>query len=141
MIPTSHLHPMLVHFPIALIAIGFVAEVASLFIKKEICLSKISFYLLIVGTLCAILTWLSGDLFTAEMTGAAGEIRETHEIFAGISLLLLILTSILRTLLLRKTSSSWLKSVSFITYTLATIAVAITGYFGGTLVYNYMMPL
>ncbi|MGD9976810.1 MAG: DUF2231 domain-containing protein [Bacteroidales bacterium] len=141
MIPTSHLHPMLVHFPIALIAIGFVAEVASLFIKKEICLSKISFYLLIVGTLCAILTWLSGDLFTAEMTGAAGEIRETHEIFAGISLLLLILTSILRTLLLRKTSSSWLKSVSFITYTLATIAVTITGYFGGTLVYNYMMPL
>lgn len=34
MFETSHLHPMLVHFPIALVAIGFLADLASIFIKK-----------------------------------------------------------------------------------------------------------
>ena len=69
MFSTDHLHPMLVHFPIALVALGFVAELASLFIKKEVCFYKIGFYLLIVGTLSAVITVLSGLLFTGEMSG------------------------------------------------------------------------
>jgi uncharacterized membrane protein len=43
MFTTSHFHPMLVHFPIALIMIGFLAEVISLFVKKEACLSFAGF--------------------------------------------------------------------------------------------------
>jgi uncharacterized membrane protein len=43
MFATSHLHPMLVHFPIALILIGFLAELAFLVIKKEVCLTKKTF--------------------------------------------------------------------------------------------------
>jgi uncharacterized membrane protein len=43
MIPTSHFHPMLVHFPIALVTIGFGVELASIFIKKEVCLPKVSY--------------------------------------------------------------------------------------------------
>ena len=62
MFTTNHLHPMLVHFPIALIAIGFLAELAFIFFKKEICLTKVGYYLLIVGTLAACVTWLSGSL-------------------------------------------------------------------------------
>jgi uncharacterized membrane protein len=58
MFPTSHFHPMLVHFPIALVAIGFIAELASVFIKKEICLTKVGFYLLIFGTLSALFAGL-----------------------------------------------------------------------------------
>ncbi len=49
MISLSHLHPMLVHFPIALIVLGFIADFASLIFKKEACLSKTGFYLLIAG--------------------------------------------------------------------------------------------
>ena len=37
MFSTSHIHHMLVHFPVALILIGFLAELAALVYKKEIC--------------------------------------------------------------------------------------------------------
>jgi len=141
MFSTSHLHPMLVHFPIALIIIGFLAECISLLIKKELYLSKTSFYLLLTGTVFAIFTWLAGTLFTSEISGSAGKIFETHELFAGLSLGLLIVTSTLRLLQIRLPEKKILSSLSFITYALATICISVTGYFGGTLVYNYMMPL
>ena len=81
MISTTHLHPMLVHFPIALVVFGFIAEIAAIYFKKEVCLSKAGYFLLIFGTLSAIVAWLTGNFFTAEMSGAAGEIKETHELF------------------------------------------------------------
>jgi len=142
MFTTSHLHPMLVHFPIALVTIGFLAEFAFLLFKKEISLTKMGFYLLVIGTLSACATWLSGDLFTSEMAGAAGEIRETHELFASITVGLLLITTVLRsTLLFQKNGNSKLKALAFVLYGLATVSVSVTGFFGGTLVYNYMMPL
>jgi uncharacterized membrane protein len=142
MFSTDHFHPMLVHFPIALVALGFVAELASLFIKKEVCLYKIGFYLLIVGTLSAVITGLSGLLFTGDMTGSAGEMKETHELFAWITVGLLVVTSVLKVILqIQKGANAGLKWVSFVLYAMAAISVSITGFFGGTLVYNYMMPL
>ncbi|HBZ67982.1 MAG TPA: hypothetical protein DEO70_14200 [Bacteroidales bacterium] len=142
MISLSHLHPMLVHFPIALIAVGFVADFASLVFKKEACLSKTGFYLLIAGTLSAILALLTGLFFTSEMSGSAGEIQETHELFAWVTLGLLIVTALIRLFLtVKKREKSNLKWIAFVLYALASVSVSITGFYGGTLVYNYMMPL
>jgi len=141
MFATSHFHPMLVHFPIALIAIGFLADLISLFVKKELCFPKISFYLLILGTLSALAAVSSGIFFTSEMSGTAGEVRETHELLAFVTLGLLVITSFLRILQLRKPEKGSLKWLSFIFYAIAAIAVSATGFFGGNLVYNYMMPL
>ena len=141
MIPTEHIHPMLVHFPIALVMIGFLADLASLIIKKELCFPKISFYLLIIGTLGALAAVTTGYFFTSEMSGAAGDVRETHELLAFATLLLLIITSVLRIILLRKPDNKGLKWSAFILYAIAAVLVSITGAMGGTLVYNYMMPL
>jgi uncharacterized membrane protein len=142
MISTSHFHPMLVHFPIALVLFGFIAEVASLQFKKEACLPKLSFYLLIIGTLSAISAWLTGIFFTFEMSGSAGEIKETHELFAWITIGTLIATLVLRYFLkLKNKEESKLKWVAFVLYGLAAVSVSITGFFGGTLVYKYMLPL
>jgi len=142
MIPTSHLHPLLVHFPIALVIFGFLAELAFLFFKKEISLSKMGYYLLIVGTLAAIAAWLTGNFFTSEMDGAAGKMRETHELFATITLGILLVTSVLRTtLLMLKNENPGLKIIAFVLYGLAAITVGITGYLGGSLVYNFMLGM
>jgi len=142
MISTSHLHPMLVHFPIALIVFGFIADSASVFFKKEVCLSKSGFYLLIFGTLAAITALLTGTLFTSEMSGAAGEIQETHELFAWITVGILVALSAFRIFLKAKNKEeSNLIWIAFTLYGLAAIAVSITGFYGGTLVYNYMMPI
>lgn len=142
MISLTHLHPMLVHFPIALILWGFIADVASLLFKKEVCLSKLGFYLLIFGTLTAFVALLSGVLFTAEMTGAAGGIKETHELFAWITVATAAIALAFRIFIMAKNKENTnLKWVAFVLYGLATISVSITGFFGGTLVYSYMMPL
>ena len=140
MFSTTHSHPMLVHFPIALILFGFLALFISLTIKKDSAWSKTAFYALIFGTLSAFFSWLTGQLFTGEMTGPAGEVKETHELFANITLSLLILTTIVH-LLLNKNENLRMKHVMIVLYTLAAISVAITGFYGGTLVYLYLMPL
>jgi len=142
MISLSHVHPMLVHFPIALVVFGFIADFASLIFKKEACLSKAGFYLLLGGTLSALLALLTGVFFTSEMSGSAGEVRETHEIFAWITLSILVLTSLMRIFILVKNREHTnLKWFAFFLYALAAISVSLTGFYGGTLVYNYMMPL
>jgi len=142
MISTSHIHPMLVHFPIALVLFGFVAAIAALFLKKETSLAKASFYLLIAGTISAIFALLAGILFTGELSGAADKIKETHELFGWLTVGTLITASIVQIfLMVKKLEFSGLKWVTFILYGIATIFVSITGFFGGTLVYSYMMPI
>ena len=142
MFDTSHLHPMLVHFPIALIVIGFVAYIFQIIIKKEPCFSKMGFYLLLTGTLAAVVTFLSGILFTSDMSGEAGNVLKTHELFALTTVILLLILSALKTYVtIKNVESTILKKLIFIMYGLAAISVSITGFFGGTLVYKFMMPL
>jgi len=142
MISTTHFHPMLVHFPIALVVFGFIAEIAALYFKKEIYLSRMGFILLIFGTLSALTAWLTGTLFTSEMAGAAGEIKDTHELFAWITLGTLLAALFLRIVIqAKKNENTGLKSIALILYGLAAVSVSVTGFYGGTLVYNYMMAL
>ena len=133
---------MLVHFPIALIVFGFLADSSSFLFKKEVCLSKFGFYLLIFGTLASFSALLTGLLFTSEMLGKAGEVKGTHELFAWITVGTLIVLSAFRIFLkVKNKEETELKWIAFALYGLAAISVSITGFYGGTLVYNYMMPL
>lgn len=132
---------MLVHFPIALVIVGFLADVTLIIYKKEIWLPKAGFFLLIVGTISAVVTLLSGALFTSEMSGAAGEVKEKHELLAWITVGLLFATILFRMIIRKRTESARLKLTALILYGIAAVAVSVTGFYGGTLVYNYMMPL
>lgn len=142
MISASHFHPMLVHFPIALLMIGFIAELAFLFLKKTTCLSFAGFYLLIFGALAAAAAFLTGEFFTSEMSGTAGEVKEMHELFASVTLWTALSTALFRIILkASKSENVTLKWIAFILYAICAISVSITGFYGGTLVYSYMMPL
>jgi uncharacterized membrane protein len=143
MFNTAHLHPMIVHFPIALIIAGFFAEVVSLFYKSEKCLSKTGFYLMILGTLAAIAAWSTGQLFTNEPTqGAIMPMFGKHETGAMITMLLMILCSAFRIyLVITKKEETVMKWVAFGIYFLGFAAVSFTGYMGGVMVYDFMMSL
>jgi uncharacterized membrane protein len=141
MISTTDLHPMIVHFPIALIIVGFLAEVVSLIFKSEKCLSKTGFYLMILGTLAAIVAWTTGQLFTVHPSeGEIAGIFEKHETGALITMILMIIGSTFRIwLVIQKKEETQLKWIAFGLYLLAFASVSFTGFMGGTMVYNFML--
>ena len=143
MFNTAHLHPMVVHFPIALILAGFLAEVILLFFKKATWLSATGFYLMVLGTLGAIVSFGSGELFT--MHPSEGEIVgifEQHETGAWITLVSMVIATLFRTwLVLAKRYEGTMKWISLFIYFIGFAAVSITGFLGGTMVYNFMVGL
>jgi len=134
---------MIVHFPIALILTGFLADVVSLFFKSEKCLSKAGFYLMVLGAVSAIAAWTTGQLFTNEPgQGEILSIFEKHETGAILTMILMIIGAGLRIYLVRsKKEETSLKWVVFVIYLLAVGAVSFTGLMGGTMVYKYMMSI
>ncbi|MGB8492064.1 MAG: DUF2231 domain-containing protein, partial [Bacteroidales bacterium] len=139
MFSTTHFHPMVVHFPVALILAGFLAEVAYLIFKKD-AFSVAGFWLLVLGAISACAAYLTGKFFTGDMSGAAGEIKGNHELFATITLVISVATAGFRIYLkYARKGDTRLRWVAFGFYAVAAIAVSITGFFGGVLVYNYMM--
>ncbi len=134
---------MIVHFPIALIIVGFLADVVFLFFKSEKCLSKTGFYLMVLGALGAIAAWATGQLFTNEPSqGEILNVFEKHETGALITMILMITGAALRIYLVtRKREDTGLKWIVFILYLLAFCTVSFTGFMGGTMVYKYMMPI
>lgn len=161
MFDTNHLHPMTVHFPIALILLGFMFDLLSMFFnKKEPCLSKFGFWLMILGTLAAVAGYLTGEFFTAETTEGVitsemfknafvkpsllnfSDMKEIHEIFAKTTMFIMIAASCIRIfLVLRKKEHSKLKWLVFGLFFIAVITVSLTGLLGGSLVYNIMIGM
>jgi uncharacterized membrane protein len=143
MFNTAHFHPMIVHFPIALITAGFLADVVFLFFKNEKWLSKAGYYLMILGALSAVAAWSTGQLFTNEPTqGEIVKVFERHETGGLITMILMVLGSAFRIWLVSQNKEETkLKWIAFGLYFLAFAAVTFTGFMGGTMVYNYMMAL
>ena len=138
MFTASHLHAMFIHFPIALLIVGFLSEVISLFSKKEF-FKKGGFYLLILGTLGTIASYLSGNAAGEGIEeGPLEKVMELHEQAATITLWLTIITAIVYvTIFIFQYKQSWVKIVSIILFAAVIGSIARTGYLGGQLVYKH----
>lgn len=138
MFTASHLHAMFIHFPIALLIVGFVAEVISLFSEKEF-FKNAGFYLLILGTLGTLASYFSGTAAGEGIEeGPLAKVMELHEQAATITLWLTIATSSAYTaILIFKYKKSWAKIVSIILFAAIIGGIARTGYLGGQLVYKH----
>jgi len=134
---------MIVHFPIALITAGFLADVVFLFFKNEKCLSKTGFYLMVIGALAAVAAWSTGQLFTGEpVEGEIVKVFVQHKTGALITMIIMLLGASIRVyLVVKKKEESQLKWLVFAIYLLGFIAVTFTGFMGGSMVYNFMMSL
>lgn len=142
MFDTSHIHPMLVHFPIALTLLGVLFAGLRLFKP-----TKFSFpcgeFLLYFATLSAILAAIAGGAFTPNFTDQVlAQAKNVHSTFAGITVTLLCIASAFYVAqhLLKKVAGQ-LHKVGFAFYVLAAFSVAITGFLGGAIVYNDLLKL
>lgn len=140
MIDISHLHPMTVHFPIAIIMVGFIFDLVSVFNQRNPCLSRTGYYLEIIGMITAIAAFGTGYYFTGEMAGEAGLVRDEHKLFATLTLVFIILATLLRVLVnYLKKEQTYLKWVVLCLYLCAFIFVMYTGYLGGYLVQHFLI--
>jgi len=138
MISATHLHAMIIHFPIALLMAGFFSEVIALFIKKEF-FSQAAFYLLILGALGATAAYLTGSYAGEGIEdGPLKNPMELHEEAATITLWLAIITALFRAVIFYfKYNRFWVKWLGIILFAALVGSVARTGYLGGQLVYNH----
>ncbi|MFB6342295.1 DUF2231 domain-containing protein [Saccharicrinis sp. FJH62] len=139
MIDTTHLHPMIVHFPIALLIVGFVFDIVSLFFKKEF-FSRAGFTLLILGALGTVAALLSGELAGSGIAeeGMLKQALEIHESAAELTIWLVSITALYRIVVVYlKKYSGILKVLSMVLFFASVLAIARTGYYGGELVFKH----
>ena len=138
MISATHLHAMVVHFPIALLIAGFFSEIISFFYKR-IFFRQTAFYLLILGTLGTIASYFAGNAAGQGIEGGTlGIAMEQHEQAAMIALWVTIFTAAVYVVVsFLKYNKSWVRIVSVLLFAAVISAIARTGYLGGQLVYKH----
>jgi len=139
----DHLHPIIVHFPIALIITGFLFDVIYIFNKKEVCLSQTGFYLMIAGTITATFAFTTGYLSAVKITRSEiVPILHNHEIGAMTTLAIMGVACMLRIYLVNKNIRKPLLQMFMLgIYFIGVIALLYTGLAGGYMVYEFMVEI
>ena len=127
-----HLHPLVVHFPIALFITALVTEILSILLKKET-FHKIAYYnyfLGILGAIAAVIAaWWDGETLKHP-------VFYTHKNLAYWTTGVALTSGIVLPLV--KIKSKKIFRIIFFTSLILTVSlVSITGYYGGKLVYEY----
>lgn len=140
MVDPSIIHPMMVHFPIALALVGFLFRLVSVIEKKYILLDKLATALLILAAIAALAASISGA-FTPNLTGEANDVENIHHIFALLTTSFLGIGALiyLYSFIPNKSMSSLGYWIAFVAYGLGAICVGLTGYYGGYIVYNILL--
>ena len=132
----SPLHPLLVHFPIALLIFGVIAQFIAIW-KKDF-FDKAAFYLFGSGVIMGIFSYATGDGAIADAKlkwgSATLAMVETHETFAAISLIIFGIIFILKVLHAFKKIPRLLPLLLILGIA-GTITLGLTGHYGGKMVY------
>jgi len=140
MFSIDHIHPMIVHFPIALLYIGFLSELVYLVFKKDTLFAVTGFWLFCAGTVAAVAAYASGALLTKEMYGAAVAVQSTHELFGEITTISALAGAAFKIFIKAEGKEDGsLKWIAFFITFFTVVSVSITGYYGGVLVYDYLI--
>ncbi|MBK9980891.1 MAG: DUF2231 domain-containing protein [Saprospiraceae bacterium] len=138
MLSATHLHAMIVHFPIALLMAGFLSEVISLFSKNQF-YRNAAFYLLVMGSLGSAAAFLSGS-YAGEGV-EEGPLEGPIELHENAALLTLWLSGIVSVfyiaIFLLKYKAAWTRVTAILLFAALIGSLARTGYLGGHLVYNH----
>ncbi len=138
MISATHLHAMFIHFPIALLVVGFLSQLIAVFSKKEL-FKNTAFYLLLLGAFGVIIAYVSGSYAGEGIEEGPLKIpMELHEDAALITLWLSVFTALFSVVVYYfKAQNAKVKWLGILLYTLLVISVARTGYLGGQLVFSH----
>ena len=134
------IHPMLVHFPIALILTALALDVLGMLFKSERIRAAVLpvLALAVLGAIAAIAAGLYAESQLKAVTDEINGLIGTHETMALSTLGAATLALIFRALAeYRKSIEGIPGQISFIFLLIATLLVGVTGYFGGELVFSH----
>lgn len=134
------LHPLVVHFPIALLLTATVIEIVNLFLKKDY-LGKSSTVLFVVGVVTGIVSYISGDPAEEFAEQKWGDVIETtvelHETMALISLIIFGVIAVLKLFGKKlKLNTNLILALVVILGIAGSSTLAYTGHLGGKMVYE-----
>ena len=137
-ISATHLHAMLVHFPIALLIVGFLADLFGLFSGRPF-FKQAGLFLLLLGAAGAAAAYFSGETAGEGMEeGSLGQAVALHEQAALITVWASVAVVLVRlSLVALKRFQGWPGLISIVLFALLIASVARTGYLGGQLVYRH----
>jgi len=131
------LHPMLVHFPIALLFASVLFDVAGKTLSRD-SLREGACWLLGLGLAGGIASAIAGSLaeHAAEKAGVSEALIETHETLAYVTLGIMAVLFLFRLLFRNRfgTRAFW---TYLVVAALGLVAVSATGHTGGSLVYQH----
>jgi uncharacterized membrane protein len=130
-----NLHPIVVHFPIVLLLLALLSQIAAFFVWRPQ-LDVVTFVLLVGGALGA---YAAGSWFhphTHNLTEAAKAVLAQHDIYADYTVWTSVAGLLLKgiSIWLYK-SKFWLEAVITLVLAGAAVSVGLTGHYGGTLAY------
>ena len=131
---SEHLHPMAVHFPIALFISAFLLNTLGLILKNE-SLQRTALYIYVLAALFAPLTVQTG-LWEQQEFNLQHPILGLHKIFAFLTLWSSWLSLPILWLSQRLGPKNFKTAFMILSFLLA-VFVSLTGYFGGKMVYEY----
>lgn len=97
-----NLHPAVVHFPVALVTLyGLLMTFTPPFLRRRVSWFPIVSFLIIVGAMGSIVSYLTGLIIEPDFSGPAyGALVETHEAWATATLILSLLFAVLHVIVL-----------------------------------------
>ena len=143
MFDIAHIHPMLVHFPLALlptaVAVQFLALIKGQRLYERKCLPTTGLALFALAAVTAVIAAVFGDvaLDAAVASGVPLASLETHEDLGQLSAMILSSMGLIQAWFYRRQNSnlrtSWLMWISGF---IVLLIVLTTAWFGGQLVYD-----
>ncbi|MFN4218440.1 MAG: DUF2231 domain-containing protein [Candidatus Bipolaricaulia bacterium] len=142
----TNIHPIAVHFPIALFLTGFALDVIGHLLQRET-LKRVGLILVVLGAMGALMAMLTGqfaeEAVEERLSGAGERVLDTHEDLGKLTAYLLLAVAAIRLILAASWLSRWrwVAGAALAIYLIAGAvgvgALTVTGYYGGELVYRY----
>ena len=137
----DHVHPIFVHFPISIGIFGTLVYFLTYFFKSN---DKgwqfFSFFILFFAAIAAGCTLATGAMYTFNLTGDPNTATTWHQNMAILTVFLFGLGVFLQILsFILKQNIFYCKTLCLFIYGFACISVMVTGFIGGSIVYDFLL--
>ena len=132
-----NLHPLIVHFPIVLLLLALLAQLAVLFFSKNIQLKWFTFFFLLTGCIGTFIAIQTAVHISGDADDKALEIFEAHQRFGNFVLWFSLSATVLRFATIKWFKKKLVEIILTVLLITISVFVTITGHHGAQLVHIY----